>query len=357
MPSRQPINKSGRRHLLARKPRPEPEQPGLSLPLSALKRQMEFYLLDAELRHLSPRTHEARQLATGKLIWFMEKKRLDYNADTLRSFFLYLSKGHEEAEGRWDSGITEGVSVRTVRTYYLRLKAFTMWLVQRKLLAETILDFSPPREPDDQIQPFTSAQISALLHAADKSVDAKRNRAILLMLLDTGMRVSELCNFTWNQLDLPGKWIHLEGKGRKKRSVRIGRRTTVALRQYVEDEARTRRQLDPSGFEDAPEGNQPVFQAWAADGLRCQPMTRNGVLQLIHRLGRAAKIESVRCSPHTFRHTFAIWFLRNGGNEFTLQTILGQTELRTTRRYVAIAKADVEKQHQQYSPADRMKLN
>lgn len=84
------------------------------------------------------------------------------------------------------------------------------------------------------------------------------------------------------------------------------------------------------------------------------PLTRSGGLQLIRRLGRAAGITNVRVSPHTFRHTFSIEFLRNGGNQFTLMTILGHTDMKMTARYVAIAQADVARQHRHHSPADRL---
>jgi site-specific recombinase XerD len=62
-----------------------------------------------------------------------------------------------------------------------------------------------------------------------------------------------------------------------------------------------------------------------------------------------------RCSPHTFRHTFAISFLRAGGNVFTLKEMLGHTSLAMTNRYVAIAQADISKQHAQFSPVKTFK--
>ena len=74
----------------------------------------------------------------------------------------------------------------------------------------------------------------------------------------------------------------------------------------------------------------------------------------MHRLGKAANITGVRCSPHTFRHTAAIWTIRSGMNTFALQTMLGHTDLTMTRRYVAIAQADLEEQHRRYSPVRRL---
>ena len=71
--------------------------------------------------------------------------------------------------------------------------------------------------------------------------------------------------------------------------------------------------------------------------------------------GGAAVIEATRCSPHTCRHYFAVEFLRAGGNVFTLKELLGHTTLTMVNRYVQLAQADLEAQHRQFSPADRLK--
>ena len=129
------------------------------------------------------------------------------------------------------------------------------------------------------------------------------------------------------------------GKGNKKRLIYFGRKTNRALRHYL----RRRRHLADS----------PVFLGErgpdSSEGLH-----PNGLRQLIQRLGHAAGLKAVRCSPHTFRHTFAIEFLRVGGNQFTLKEILGHTTLQMTNKYVALAQADIQNQHRQYSPADRL---
>lgn len=83
-------------------------------------------------------------------------------------------------------------------------------------------------------------------------------------------------------------------------------------------------------------------------------LTPSGVQQMIRDLGRMAEVKGVRVPPHTLRHTFAIEFLRSGGDVYSLQYILGHTDLDMTKRYVAIAQADVDMVMARSSPLDSM---
>jgi integrase/recombinase XerD len=71
-------------------------------------------------------------------------------------------------------------------------------------------------------------------------------------------------------------------------------------------------------------------------------------------IAKAAKVKSTKCGPHTFRHTFAVEFIRAGGDVFRLQQILGHTTLEMTRHYVHFAKSDLREAHRKFSPVNRM---
>jgi site-specific recombinase XerD len=300
---------------------------------------MDGWLLACEIAQHSKRTIGNRRSILDKFIWFLKQRGYSTCGTLeLRQFLAYLNKGHTQAGGRWgNSQQTRPVRPRTVKDYHNHLRTLFRWIV-----AEGGMEVSPmvripaPTARPDQIQPFTPAQVQALLAAAKQSTHARRNEALVWFLLDTGIRASELCALTGKDVDFQARRCVVLGKGNKHRTVPFGGTAARALWNYLKDEPH--------------EPEEALFLSERGEAL-----TRSGLLQLIERLGKAAKIDAIRCSPHTFRHTFAVEFLRAGGNVFSLQQLLGHTDLKMTNRYVALAQADIEAQHRQFSPADRLK--
>lgn len=166
---------------------------------------------------------------------------------------------------------------------------------------------------------------------------ATRDRAILLVLLDTGLRASELTALVYRDYDEKRGRLHVRhGKGDKERVVFLGDTSRMALWRYLA----MREKLTPQS---------PLF---ATRGETA--MDRAGLLHLVQRIGQRAGVE--KAHPHRFRHTFAIWFLRNGGNPLELQRILGHEKLETVLVYVRLAEVDIERAAKAASPVDGWKL-
>jgi integrase/recombinase XerC/integrase/recombinase XerD len=314
-----------------------------AISVEQLERYAEGWLLDGEIRQLSKSTLDGRRIVIDKLLWFLKQREYPVcSTMELRQFLAYISTGHENAQGRWGNPqLTRRVRPTTPVTYFSRLRTLFRFLVQEEAIVVSPMEkMRPPVARPDQIQPFDQAQVTALLSAAKRSQHPRRNEALLLLLLDTGLRASEICSLCLKDVDMSARRCTVVGKGNKTRVVYYGGTTAKALWQYLKEEIR--------------DAEDPLFLA--DGGTRAgEALSRSGLLQLIKRLGKAAKIEAMRCSPHTFRHTFAVEFLRNGGNVFSLQTLLGHTSLSMSRRYTALAQADIENQHRQFSPVDRMK--
>lgn len=304
-----------------------------------LRRYADGWLLDCKYRQLSPQTIATRQLTTDKFLWFLGAKgHKVVDSLAIRAFIGYVGSGHTEDGGRWGNAqLTKPVRPRVVRDYFMNIRTMFRWMVEEGYIESNPMDgLKPPISRPDQVQPLTTEQVEALMSAARKSKYAKRDEAMLLFMLDTGVRASEICNLHMEDVDVVNKKAIVLGKGNKHRAVFFGRTTSKALMTYLRAQKR--------------EDSDRVFIT-----EKSRAFTPNSLRQMVERLGGAARVAGVRCSPHTLRHTCAIQFLRNGGNVFSLQQMLGHTDLAMTRKYLALAQADIQAQHQAFSPVDRIR--
>ncbi len=307
----------------------------------------------SEMSLRSPLTAQARRRAGDRLLWFLEHRGFAACAESeIIEFLAYISTAHLLPGGRWEEvgrkdrwgqAATRGrepVKPSTVGWYYDHLRGLFNYLVKREILAESPMrHVERPHVPDDQVQPFTTEQIESLLAEAKKGFCARRDTAILLFLLDTGCRSGELLSLTVGDLDLDGRSCRVVGKGGKVRRLHFEAETEEALWNLV---SITKHEvpLPP---------HTPLFRTLYGPNAG-KPMTREGLQHVFKSLGERAGIKGTRCSPHTMRHSMAVNWLRNGGDVITLQRILGHASLTVTRRYIALADADVSTAYRTASP-------
>jgi integrase/recombinase XerD len=236
--------------------------------------------------------------------------------------------------------VAHPLSPQTIRAYVRALSALFHWAVAERLIAENpMAQIQKPKVPKVIKDAFKPEEIQRLLAACEQYSPsiAQRNRAILLFLLDTGVRAGELVTLTRDRVDLERKTARVTGKGAKDRYVSFGNLTAKALLYYLSE--RPEAMLVPAN----------VFLTRELTEMKV------GTLQLVLRdLGKRAQV--AHCHPHRFRHTAARILLRNGLNVFALQQLMGHEDLRTTRGYVALEQDDLEKAYQRASPVDRWNL-
>ena len=312
------------------------------LSVAKLECYAQDWLLDCQLRQHSAQTVYCRKDYLSKLFWFLKKEGIEAVGTTeLKQFMLYLSKGHEEPGGRWGNPrMTEPMRPVSIHAYHRVLRAMFNWLEN-----DEAIDFNPMKRVKPPVyrseakQPLSPERVTALLQAAKRSQHGKRDQAIVMALLDSGIRASELCRLKIADLDLAGQSFKVYGKGNKRRSCYLGRATTKAISAYLRTSAR--------------EPDEPVFVG-GRDTRAKTALTPSGLFQLLDRLAKNAGIPHGICSPHALRRTFAVSLLRNGASVFATQNLLGHTDLQQTRLYCAVAQADVENQHRQFSPVDAL---
>lgn len=258
---------------------------------------------------------------------------------------------------RWN-GNEDPLSAKSLRNVYIALRAFYTWLNKEFNLPNPAKEITPPKFPQHVIQTFSKEDIEKLIKACIYSREAQteqrhkfvmrrpsanRDQAIVLTLLDTGLRATELCSLTVEDVDLKTGKVNVRhgvgggAKGGKGRVTYLGKVARKAVWRYL------------ATREDGSDPKAPLFIS-AGD----RPFNRDSLRILIRRLGERAQITHVH--PHKFRHTFAITYLRSGGDVFTLQSLLGHGSLDMVRHYAQIAEVDVENAHRKASPVDNWRL-
>jgi integrase/recombinase XerD len=313
----------------------------------SLSNLIDGYVICARSEGLSENTILLTRRAVGYFAKFLVNSGLPITVGSIgvkeiRSFILHLKESSRFENHPSISSDGKRLTGHTINCYLRSIRAFWSWL-----LREGFVDDNPfartkiPKPPKKIITPFTEDQIQMLIKNIDTSTNTGiRDYAIVLAFLDTGMRLGELIGLKIGDIDFRNSTIKVFGKGARERRLPIGRRLMAAMWKYG-----LLRSTPATGF---------IDNFFLNKGGR--PLTKNRVETIIKHLGKKAGLQGVRCSPHTFRHTFCIQFLRNGANIFTLQQMTGHSSLEVLRGYIALAESDIKAAHNRFSPADNMDL-
>ena len=236
----------------------------------------------------------------------------------------------------------EPVSVATVHCHVRTLRAFFGWLHREGLIQENISsNLKPPKIPHKIISTLLDDEIKAILNAFNQSNPTDfRNKTIFMILVDSGLRISELINLQMSGIKQGGSILQVIGKGQKERIVPIGVNAQRALQKYL--------------FRYRPQPVNPEID-YVFLSQYGQHLTENRLKLALKRIAKKSGV--TRLHAHLCRHTFATRFLNNGGDIFTLQQILGHSTLKMVRHYANLSSSQVQLQHQKCSPLDRLGLH
>ena len=305
------------------------------------------YLLCCRIEGKSPRTIAwYRQ----KLEYFDEflrrddhsRRMVEIRTPDLRSFINHLqTEVMADANNPCKPERNQRLSPHTVAGYVRTLKAFFSWAIREGLISDNpAARVSVPKTPSLMMRSFSEDELSALLGEIDLSrPTGPRDYAILVLLLDTGIRASELVGLRLYDLHLEEGWFKVFGKGGKERLIPTGYSCQRAVWRYV-------KRLRPEPR------IATIDSVFLTRGGR--PLTAHPLYEIVSDACKRAGIKGKRLGPHSCRHTYARKFLMNGGDLLTLQRILGHSSLDVVKLYVALTTDDILRKQRRFSPMDRM---
>jgi site-specific recombinase XerD len=312
---------------------------------------IEAYLQDHIGGNSSEKTIEWHRTALGLMRLFFEEE-LDITgideveADDISAWFAHM-RSTPAARGKVRSE-------RTIQTYARSARAFFHWLLRRGTLEHNPFDRVVfPKVGRPLIQTISDEEFEKLLLACAPPNEtgpfaeraAVRNRAILWLLFDTGIRVSELTNLRMDDLDRKKGVVTVLGKGSKERRIALGQNCLRNLSYYLDRHRPDEEELAAWGSS----GENHIFLSETR-----QPLTKNGMEMLFKRLKARAGIMGKRISPHIFRHTFAMNYLIKSNDPFSLQELLGHEDLTTVLNYIHMNDTVLQEQKRKFSPGDHL---
>ncbi|MEK4871219.1 tyrosine-type recombinase/integrase [Niallia sp. FSL W8-1348] len=274
--------------------------------------QKEF-MFDLQIKNYSTRTIETYNYNIDQLMSYLEEQYSISEVEEISTVHIKRFVQHQ---------LNSGNKSNYINTIIKSLRAFYNYLVNEEYVSHNIVErVKFLKEEKVIIKTFTDKEVAAMIASYDfKSYLNARNKVIIAMFVDTGIRMSELINLQSDWLNETN--IKVLGKGAKWRYVPM----SLMLKKYI------------IRFERLKEGyfkNKSLEHANYFLSRSGRPLTSVQIQNIVKNAGIKAKVrEEIRCSPHTLRHYSIQSNLRNGLDLYSCSRIAGHENIQITKRYL-----------------------
>jgi site-specific recombinase XerD len=260
------------------------------------------------------------------------KKPCDLTEEQIREFRLYLNR----QPGTKTGGRVESMKPRTQNYYLIALRAFLKFLRKRGIESLNPERIELAKVPERSLDLISAAELKRLMNAPDKkTLEGKRDNAILELLFSTGLRISELTGLCIDDVDMTRDEFSVRGKGDKVRVVFL----SDSARKAVQDYLKSRKDMDDAMF--------VRYGRKVNDGgdLRLSP---RAVQRLLKKYATQSGI-TCKVTPHVIRHSFATDLLSNGADLRSVQVLLGHANIATTQIYTHVTDKHSREVHKKFN--------
>ncbi|PFG03022.1 tyrosine-type recombinase/integrase [Bacillus sp. es.036] len=299
------------------------------------KEALQLFLDDCDLRNLRPFTIRYYQNEIQAFLNQLEEQGIDTNE--LKPY--NVTEEHIQENVIRYMRIYKGTKIVSINTRLRGLRSFFNFLYKKKHIPKNPMEnITLLKDRKHVIPTFSKEQLNTLFNQPDLTTfTGVRDYTIMMVFLETGIRVNELVGLSIADIQWEDSLLRIRNaKTYRERLVPIQSEMKKQLKKYI----------SIRGLVECDD----LFVT--IDGT---PLLRRSVQQRIDVYGVKAKIKDVRCSPHTFRHTFAKLSVQQGANIFELQTILGHTSMEIVKTYVNLFGNDVRERHKDFSPIKVLK--
>jgi len=288
------------------------------------------YLTDKKLEGLSGRTLDQYQEVLHWFNGFTSKENIfDIRKRDVKQYMSHM--------------VDSGLKITTVAIRFRVLRAFFNWAESSGYLDQAPTDeIKEPKTPNKFPYVLKEDDVDKLLQAAKNRLNTWtgiRNYTIVLVLLDAGLRLSEVVNAKLANLDEDHNSLKIQGKGAKDRKVFFGDKTGTQIGKWllVRDDISSR-----------------ISDGTIFTDLNGNKIKRRNLDRIINRMQTRADLDDVKLTPHVLRHTAATMAVSNGLDAFSLQRLFGWEELDTAMRYVHMSGKRLEEATKDTSPVDSL---